>query len=176
MRFLKTKFPDAWLIEPEQIADERGYFARTFCARDFAERGLQASFVQHSRSYSAAKGTLRGLHYQQPPHSEVKVVSCLAGTIHDVIVDLRPDSVTFRSWQAFTLSEENQRQLYIPAGFAHGFQSLTDRAEVGYLISEFYVPAASTGIGYDDPSLGISWPLPVAVISERDRTWGYLAA
>jgi dTDP-4-dehydrorhamnose 3,5-epimerase len=176
MRFLETKFRDAWLIEPEQIADERGYFARTFCARDFAARGLDARFVQHSRSYSAAKGTLRGLHYQKAPHTEVKVVSCLAGAIHDVIVDLRQDSPTFRTWQAFTLSEQNQRQLYIPAGFAHGFQSITDNAEVGYLISEFYEPAASTGIGYNDPSLGITWPLPVAVISERDRTWGHLAA
>ncbi len=176
MRFVKTTFPDAWMIEPEQIGDERGYFARTFCARDFAERGLQASFVQHSRSYSSTKGTLRGLHYQQAPHSEVKVVSCLSGAIHDVIVDLRPDSVTFGTWEAFALTEENQRQIYIPAGFAHGFQSLTDDAEVGYLISEFYVPAASTGLAHDDPSLGIAWPLPVAVISERDRTWGRLAA
>jgi dTDP-4-dehydrorhamnose 3,5-epimerase len=176
MRFLNTKFPDAWLIEPEQIADERGYFARTFCTRDFAERGLQGSFVQHSRSYSAAKGTLRGLHYQRAPHSEVKVVSCLAGAIHDVIVDLRPDSVTFGTWEAFALTQENQRQIYIPAGFAHGFQSLTDDAEVAYLISEFYVPSASSGIAHDDPSLGIPWPLPVAVISERDRTWGRLAA
>ena len=176
MRFLKTKFPDAWLIEPEHIGDERGYFARTFCTHDFAERGLEASFVQHSRSYSATKGTLRGMHYQRAPHSEVKSVSCLAGAIHDVIVDLRPESVTFGQWEAFALTQENQRQIYIPAGFAHGFQSLTDLAEVGYLISKFYVPAASTGIAHDDPTLGIAWPLPVAVISERDRTWGRLAA
>jgi dTDP-4-dehydrorhamnose 3,5-epimerase len=176
MRFLETKLRDAWLLEPEPIRDERGYFARTFCARAFAERGLETHFVQHSRSYSARKGTLRGMHFQTPPHSEVKIVSCLAGAIYDVIVDLRPASPTYRVWQGFELSADNRRQLYVPAGFAHGLQTLTDGAEVGYLISGFYEPSASTGISYDDPTLAIRWPLPVTVISDRDRSWAPLAA
>jgi dTDP-4-dehydrorhamnose 3,5-epimerase len=176
MRFLETSFREAWLMEPEPIRDERGHFVRTFCARAFAERGLETRFVQHSRSYSAKKGTLRGMHYQTAPHTEVKIVSCIAGAIYDVIVDLRPASPTFRVWQGFELSAENQRQLYVPAGFAHGFQTLTDGAELNYLISEFYEPSASTGISYDDPTIGIRWPLPVTVISERDRSWARLAA
>ncbi|HEY7670150.1 MAG TPA: dTDP-4-dehydrorhamnose 3,5-epimerase [Hyphomicrobium sp.] len=176
MRFVKTIFADAWLLEPEPIHDERGYFARTFCARAFAERGLATRFVQHSRSYSAKKGTLRGMHYQIAPHVEVKLVSCVAGAIYDVIVDLRPSSPTYRVWQGFELSAENRRQLYVPARFAHGFQTLTDGAELNYLISAFYEPTASTGISYDDPTIGIRWPLPVTVISERDRAWAPLAA
>jgi len=176
MRFVATTFSDAWLLEPEPIRDERGYFARTFCMRAFAERGLETKFVQHSRSYSAKKGTLRGMHYQTPPHAEVKVVSCVAGAIYDVIVDLRPGSPTYRKWQGFELSAENGRQLYVPAGFAHGFQTLTDGAELNYLISAFYEPGASTGVSYDDPTIAIRWPLPVTVISERDRSWGRLAA
>ena len=176
MRFIQSKLPDAWLIEPEPISDERGYFMRSFCARAFAERGLETRFVQHSQSYSARKGTLRGMHFQTAPHTEVKVVSCLAGAIYDVIIDLRPGSSTYRKWQAFELTAENQRQLYIPAGFAHGFQTLTEGAGVSYLISNFYEPSASTGVSYDDPALGIRWPLPVAAISDRDKAWALLAA
>jgi dTDP-4-dehydrorhamnose 3,5-epimerase len=176
MRFLETSFDGAWLTEPEPIRDERGYFARTFCVRDFEERGLEARFVQHSRSFSARRGTLRGMHYQAPPHTEVKLVSCIAGAIYDVIVDLRPGSPTHLKWQGFELSAANKRQLYVPAGFAHGFQTLTDDAELNYLISAFYEPKASTGISYDDPAIGIKWPLPVAVISDRDRSWTRLAA
>jgi dTDP-4-dehydrorhamnose 3,5-epimerase len=176
MRFIATTFSEAWLLEPEPIRDERGYFARTFCMREFAKRGLETTFVQHSRSYSAKKGTLRGMHFQTPPHTEVKVVSCVSGAIYDVIVDLRPNSPTYSTWQGFELSAENGRQLYVPAGFAHGFQTLTDGALLNYLISAFYEPTASTGVSYDDPRIGIRWPLPVTVISERDRSWGRLAA
>ena len=176
MRFLETKLDGAWLIEPEPIRDSRGYFARTFCVRDFDERGLESRFVQHSRSFSATKGTLRGLHFQTPPHEEVKLVSCVSGAVYDVIVDMRPNSPTYRKWQGFELSADNKRQLYVPAGFAHGFQTLTDDAELNYLISAFYEPAASTGISYDDPALGVTWPLPVSVISDRDRSWGPLLA
>ena len=176
MRFIQTKFPDAWLIEPEPIRDDRGYFMRSFCARTLSERGLETRFVQHSQSYSARKGTLRGMHFQTAPHTEVKIVSCFAGAVYDVIVDLRPASPTHGTWQSFEISAENQRQLYVPAGFAHGFQTLTDGAGISYLISNFYEPSASTGISYDDPALGITWPLPVAVISDRDRSWGSLAA
>lgn len=176
MRFLETKLDGAWLIEPEPIRDSRGYFARTFCTRDFEERGLESRFVQHSRSFSATKGTLRGLHFQTAPHEEVKLVSCVSGAVYDVIVDLRPNSPTYRKWQGFELSADNKRQLYVPAGFAHGFQTLTDEAELNYLISAFYEPAASTGISYDDPALGVTWPLPVSVISDRDKSWGPLLA
>lgn len=176
MRFLKSDLNGAWLIEPEPICDSRGYFARTFCMRDFEERGLETRFVQHSRSFSANRGTLRGLHFQKTPHSEVKVVSCISGAIYDVIVDLRPGSPTHLKWQGFELSAENKCQLYVPAGFAHGFQTLTDDAELSYLISAFYEPTASTGISYDDPAIGVRWPLPVSVISERDRSWQPLLA
>ena len=176
MRFIRTKFSDAWLIELEPIPDDRGYFVRSFCARSFLEHGLESHFVQHSRSYSVRKGTLRGMHFQTAPHTEVKIVSCIAGAIYDVIVDLRPASPTYRKWQAFELSAENQRQLYVPSGFAHGFQSLTDGTMVGYLISNYYEPSASSGVSYDDPAFGIQWPLPVTAISERDRSWGHLVA
>ena len=144
--------------------------------RDFEKRGLESRFVQHSRSFSATKGTLRGLHFQTAPHEEVKLVSCVSGAVYDVIVDLRPSSPSYRKWQGFELSADNKRQLYVPAGFAHGFQTLTDDAELNYLISAFYEPAASTGISYDDPALGVTWPLPVSVISDRDRSWGPLLA
>ena len=176
MRFLETKFCDAWLIEPERVHDHRGYFARTFCNREFKQRGLETAFVQHSRSLSAKAGTLRGMHYQLPPHGEVKLVSCYSGAIWDVIVDLRRASRTYREWQAFELSAENGRQLYIPAGFAHGFQALSNDAGVNYLISSYYEPTASTGIPYDDPAVGIEWPLPVTAISERDLSWAPLAS
>lgn len=174
MRFVETNLLDALLIAPDPIRDKRGSFARTFCERTFAARGLETRFVQHSQSVSAMKGTLRGMHYQVAPHTEVKIVSCFTGKIYDVIVDLRPDSQTYRMWQMFELSAENQHLLYIPAGFAHGFQTLTDGACVNYLISAFYEPSASTGVSYDDPALRIKWPLPVSVISERDRSWSPL--
>ena len=176
MRFIETTFREAWLLEPNPVADERGHFMRTFCRREFTDRGLEACFVQHSRSYSAVKGTLRGMHFQVAPHSEVKIVGCSAGAIYDVIIDMRPASPTYRKWQAFELSAENQRQLYVPSGFAHGFQSLTDGTMVGYLISNYYEPSASSGVSYDDPAFGIQWPLPVTAISERDRSWGHLVA
>jgi dTDP-4-dehydrorhamnose 3,5-epimerase len=171
MRFIETMVHGAWLIELEPYCDERGSFARTFCARDFAERGLATHFVQHSTSRSLRCGTLRGMHFQRPPHVEVKVVRCLAGAIYDVMLDLRPGSRTFGRWQGVELKAGDQRQLYIPAGCAHGFQTLTDDSEVGYLISAFYEPSAADGVPYDDPQFGITWPLPVTVLSDRDRGW-----
>ena len=176
MRFIGTKFDDAWLIQPERVRDHRGYFTRTFCHREFGSRGLETGFVQHGRSWSDAVGTLRGMHYQRPPHAEVKLVSCFSGAIWDVIVDLRRASRTYLEWQAFELSAENGRQLYIPVGFAHGFQALTDDAGVNYLISAYYEPAASTGIPYNDASVGIEWPLPITAVSERDKSWAPLAS
>jgi dTDP-4-dehydrorhamnose 3,5-epimerase len=171
MRFSQTELCGAWLIEPVPARDHRGFFARTFCVREYEERGLTTRFVQHNTSYSVAKGTLRGMHFQRAPHGEVKVVSCLKGAIWDVIVDLRPESPTYRRWQGFELTADNYRQLYIPEGFVHGFQSLCDDAEVGYLISQFYEPMAAGGVRFDDPALAIDWPLPLTVISEKDRSW-----
>jgi dTDP-4-dehydrorhamnose 3,5-epimerase len=171
MRFLQTELDGAWLIEIEAVRDERGFFSRSFCVKEFAAHGLQANFVQHSLSYSAARGTLRGMHFQASPHSEVKVVDCVKGAIWDVIIDIRPHSPTYRRWQGFELTAENHRQLYIPAGFAHGFQSLSDDTEVHYLISAFHEPSAARGLRYNDPSFAIKWPLPVSAISSKDRMW-----
>jgi len=171
MQFEETKLCDAWLIEPVPARDNRGFFARTFCAQEFADHGLTSRFVQHSTSQSATRGTLRGMHFQRAPHAEAKVVTCLKGAICDVIVDLRPESATYLRWQGFELTAENRRQLYVPEGFAHGFQTLCDDTEVGYLISAFYAPQAAAGVRYDDPAFAIDWPLPVTEISDKDRTW-----
>lgn len=171
MRFEETELRDARLIEPEPVRDHRGFFARTFCVREFADHGLTATFVQHSTSQSNTRGTLRGMHFQRAPHGEAKVVRCLQGAIWDVIIDLRPNSPTYRRWQGFELTPENRRQLYVPEGFAHGFQTLSDDTEVGYLISAFYVPDAASGVRHDDPAFDIDWPLEVTVISEKDRAW-----
>ena len=171
MQFSEASLNGLWLTEPVVAPDERGFFARTFCVREYAEHGLETSFVQHSVSYSRKRGTLRGLHLQRAPHAEVKVVTCLKGAIWDVVVDLRPASPTYCRWEAFELTAENRRHLYIPKGFAHGFQSLCDDVEVGYLISEFYAPGAATGVRYDDPVFGIAWPHPPAAISAKDQSW-----
>jgi dTDP-4-dehydrorhamnose 3,5-epimerase len=171
MHFVQTSVRDAWLIEPIPARDPRGFFARTFCVQEFADHGLETSFVQHSTSHSAKRGTLRGMHFQRVPYSEAKVVTCLKGAIWDVIIDLRPSSSTYRQWQGFELASENRHQLYVPKGFAHGFQTLCDDSDVGYLISEFYAPTAASGVRYDDPAFAIDWPLAVTTISEKDAAW-----
>lgn len=171
MHFEQTKLRDAWLIRSEPTRDDRGSFMRTFCGREFAKHGLEARYVQHSTSYSRVHGTLRGMHFQHPPHAEAKVVSCLKGAIWDVIIDLRPESPTFRCWQGFKLTSANRDRIYVPRGFGHGFQTLTDDTEVAYLISDYYAPSAAGGVRYDDPAFSIEWPLPVSMISERDRTY-----
>lgn len=171
MRFIETGLKDAWLIQPTLNRDERGSFTRTFCEREFAGHGLEARFAQHSVSHSAAKGTLRGMHFQHAPHQEVKLVNCVRGVIYDVIVDLRPGSASFLQWYGAELSAENRHQMYVPKGFAHGFQTLTNDAEVAYRISEFYEPASAAGYRHNDPAFGIAWPLPVSSISEKDRNW-----
>jgi dTDP-4-dehydrorhamnose 3,5-epimerase len=171
MKFTGCGISGAYLIEAEPIRDSRGSFARVFCEREFAAHGLEVRFPQHSISSNAARGTLRGLHFQAPPHGETKLVSCIRGAIFDVCVDLRPDSPTFRQWRGFELSAENRRSFYIPVGCAHGFQTLTDDAEVHYLISEFYAPEAARGVRHDDPAFAIGWPLPVAAISDKDSSW-----
>ena len=171
MEFHSTKLRDVYLIQIEPARDNRGFFARTFCVEEFEAHGLETSFPQHSISFSARKGTLRGLHYQLEPRSEAKLVRCTQGAILDVIIDIRPNSPTYRRWQQFELSSANRRQLYIPKGFAHGFQTLSDDVEVNYLISTPYASELARGIRYDDPAFGISWPLSVTEISEKDARW-----
>lgn len=174
MRFVQTKLAGAFIIEMEPREDERGFFARTFCAREFEEQGLSGRFVQCSISLNRKKGTLRGLHYQLPPACEVKLVRCTAGALYDVIVDLRRDSATYLQHVGVELTARNRRALYAPFLFGHGFQTLADETEALYQINEYYVPEASSGVRYNDPKLGIQWPLPVAAISERDANWPLL--
>ena len=168
MKFLPTELPGAYLIQLEPARDTRGFFARTFCVEEFGMQGLITVFPQHSFSFSARKGTLRGMHYQRQPAGETKLVHCVQGAIFDVIIDIRPDSPTYGRWQHFELSSDNNDQLYIPEGFAHGFQTLTENAVVNYLISANYNAELASGIRFDDPSIGIGWPLPVAEISDKD--------
>lgn len=171
MLFHKTRLPGAFIIEPEERRDERGFFARTWCREEFVAHGLEPDFVQRNLSANPARGTLRGMHWQAAPHGEVKLIRCGRGAIYDVIVDLRPASPTYRQWIGVELDEANHRLLYIPKDFAHGFQTLTDDVEVSYMVSHAYAPSAGRGIRYDDPSIGISWPLPVTRISDQDKAW-----
>ena len=171
MKFHPTELEGAYLIDIEARGDARGSFARTFCDQEFGEHGLETRFVQQNMSISAIKGTLRGMHRQVAPHEEVKIVRCLRGAIWDCIVDLRPDSPTYCNWQGFELSDDNQRQLYVPRGFAHGFFTLTDAVEVSYLVSAHYAPDAEAGVRYNDPAFGINWPGAPVIISDKDKNW-----
>jgi dTDP-4-dehydrorhamnose 3,5-epimerase len=171
MLFRETGLAGVRLIELEPASDARGFFARTFCTREFAAQGLETGFPQHSVSYTARAGSVRGMHFQRPPHEEVKLLRCPRGAIHDVLIDLRPASPTYRRWEAYELTAQNRRQLYVPAGLAHGFQTLAPDTEVAYLISAFYVPEAAAGLRHDDPAFAITWPLPVADVSAKDRAW-----
>lgn len=168
--FSASKLLGVYVMDEERLEDERGYFARTWCAREGAARGLNSQFVQCSVSFNRNRGTLRGLHYQEPPHAEAKLIRCLRGAMYDVVVDLRPDSSTFRNWIAVELSDQNRRTLYVPEGCAHGFQTLTDNVEVYYQISQFFHPESARTVRWDDPLLGIEWPLAVRVISEKDQS------
>jgi dTDP-4-dehydrorhamnose 3,5-epimerase len=176
MRFIETKLKGAYIIEPEPIDDERGFFARTFCQEEFAAHGLRTQFVQCSISFNKKKGTLRGMHYQVAPYEEAKLVRCTMGAIYDVIIDLRPGSLTSTQWVAVELTAQNRKMLYVPGGFAHGFQTLEDNTEVFYQMSEFYHPECARGVRWDDPAFGITWPLAEEpVLSEKDRgysPWG----
>lgn len=165
---MPTPLAGAYLIELEQLEDERGFFARSFCQKEFRERGLDPVVAQCNVSFNRKRGTLRGLHYQAEPHAEAKLVRCTRGAIWDVIVDLRRDSPTARQWHAAELTAENRRALYIPAGLAHGFQTLVDDTEVLYQMSEFFHPESARGVRWDDPALAIRWPIKQAVISPRD--------
>jgi dTDP-4-dehydrorhamnose 3,5-epimerase len=174
MRFVATELEGACLVEPEPHKDSRGFFARTFCAQEFRGHGLTDTFVQCNTSWNAQRGTIRGLHYQLAPSCEVKLVRCTAGSLWDVIVDLRPESPTYLRHLGVELTAINRRALYIPAMFGHGFQTLEDGTEVFYQMSEYYMPELARGLRYDDPKLGISWPLEVTSISEKDQSWELL--
>lgn len=171
MRFLETPLAGAFLIECDRHADARGFFARLWCRREFEAHGLATDFPQENLSVNDKAGTLRGLHYQRAPHAETKVIRCTRGALYDVMVDLRPDSPTYLRWHAVALNAEDYRALYIPQGLAHGFQTMSDRTEAQYMVSTYYAPQAEGGLRYDDPALNIRWPLPVSVISDKDRNW-----
>jgi dTDP-4-dehydrorhamnose 3,5-epimerase len=174
MIFSETAVQDAFLVDLEPRSDQRGFYARTFCAREFEAHGLSPAVAQGGLSYNRRRGTLRGMHYQVAPAAEAKLVRCVGGAVLDVIVDLRPDSPTYLRHVAVELSAANRRALYVPPLCAHGFQTLTDDAEVSYQMSEFYAPAQERGVRYDDPALGLAWPLPVSEISAKDAGWPLL--
>lgn len=171
MIFTEARLKGAFTLEPEPREDNRGFFARTFCQHEFEARGLNPHVVQCNIAYNARRGTLRGMHFQDPPHQEAKLVRCTRGAIYDVMLDLRPSSPTYLQWVSAELSEENHKMLYVPEGFAHGYQTLTDIAEVIYQVSQFYAPESARGVRHNDPAFGIRWPLPVTVISKADEGW-----
>jgi dTDP-4-dehydrorhamnose 3,5-epimerase len=175
VKFIETTLKGAFIVELERREDSRGFFARAFCQREFSAQGLNASFPQANFATTIRKGTLRGMHFQFPPAGETKYVRCTRGVIVDIIVDLRPESPTYGNHFAAELSESNHRGLYIPARFAHGYQTLTDNADTLYFAGEFYTPSAESGLPYDDPRLGIRWPLPISEISEKDRKFAPLS-
>jgi dTDP-4-dehydrorhamnose 3,5-epimerase len=169
--FSETKLSGVFIIEPEPQRDERGYFARTWCEREFQEHGLDSRVAQCNVSYSAKKGTLRGMHYQIAPRGEAKLVRCVRGAIYDVVIDLRPLSSTFRQWIGVELSDVNHLMLFIPQMFAHGFQTMRDQTEVFYQMSEFYSPECGRGIRWNDPAFGIEWPDDHRIISHKDLSY-----
>jgi dTDP-4-dehydrorhamnose 3,5-epimerase len=169
MIFTETMLKGAFLIEPERRPDERGFFARTWCQREFAAIGLEPQWVQCNISFNHQRGTLRGMHFQIAPYAESKLVRCTMGAIYDVILDLRLDSPTYQQWLAVELTADNRLMLFIPEGFAHGFQTLADATEVFYQMSQFYAPDYARGVRWDDPMFAIEWPVAERIISEQDR-------
>lgn len=169
MKFESTRLAGAYVIEVERIEDDRGFFARAWCQREVAEQGLNPRVAQCNVSFNRERGTLRGMHYQVEPYREVKVVRCIRGAIWDAIVDLRPDSPTFKRWIGVELTAENRRALYVPEGFAHGYQTLAADSEVFYQVSEFYQPGSEAGLRWNDPAIGIEWPLEPTAMSAKDR-------
>lgn len=174
MKWTALRLKGAYLIEPEPIVDERGFFTRTFCRQQFQEKGLCSHLEQCSLSFNHKKGTLRGMHLQKAPHGETKIVRCTQGKIYDVIIDLRPESPTYKQWEGVILSADNRQMLYIPEEFAHGFQTLEDNTEVFYQISSPYVPSHASGVRWNDAAFGINWPLEVSVISLKDQHYANL--
>ncbi|MDP9309283.1 MAG: dTDP-4-dehydrorhamnose 3,5-epimerase [Chloroflexota bacterium] len=171
MIFTETELRGAYIIELEKREDERGFFARAWCDQEFAAHTLVSRFVQINVSSNKVRGTVRGLHFQRQPYAEVKVMRCTRGAIYDVIIDLRRDSPSYMRWIGVELSASNYRMLYVPEGFAHGYQALEDDSEVMYPVSEYYTPGAEGGIRYNDPAFGIEWPVDIRSISDKDRSW-----
>jgi dTDP-4-dehydrorhamnose 3,5-epimerase len=170
MIFTETKLPGAFIIELEKFTDERGFFARAWCQNEFEAHGLQTTWVQANIGFSKKRGTLRGLHYQVAPYQEVKLMRCIRGAIYDVIIDLRPESPTYKQWLGVELSADNRQMLYVPAGFAHGYQALLDDSETFYQVSQAYTPGAERGVRWNDPAFGITWPITENVIlSAKDK-------
>ncbi len=174
MLFKETKLKGVFVVEPEIITDERGFFACSWSALEFEKHGLNPRLMQCNISFNNKRGTLRGMHFQQQPHEEAKLVRCTRGAIYDVAVDVRPGSPSQYEWLAVELTPDNRRMLYLPEGFAHGYQALADETEIFYQISEPYHPESARGLRWDDPRVGIEWPLPVTEISERDREFSFL--
>ncbi len=169
MKFIETPLKGAFVIELDKIGDERGFFARAFCKKEFADHGLASEFLQVNNSMSAIKGTLRGMHYQLAPHAETKVVRCIRGSLYDQILDIRPDSPTFGQSFGAELSAENRCMMYVPKGFAHGFITLTEDAEAFYFVDETYAPTFERGIRWDDPKFNLQWPCEPTVLSDKDK-------
>jgi len=169
--FTETALKGAWIIDVQRIDDERGFFARSFCKEEFSNHGLKTDVAQSNISYNKLKGTLRGMHFQQQPKEEAKLVRCTRGKIFDVIIDLRPDSSTYCRWEGVELSKDSRRALYIPKGFAHGFLTLEDDSEVFYQMYEFFAPECASGVRWDDPAFGVSWPLANPIISAKDLSY-----
>jgi len=176
MIFRETPLHGAYVLELEQRADERGFFARTFCANEFTAHGLKPTVAQANVSYNHHAGTMRGMHYQLPPAAETKLVRCTRGAIYDVIIDLRPESPSYLQHFGVELTEHNRLALYVPELFAHGYLTLTDDAEVIYQVGEFYTPGYERGIRYDDPAFGIEWPAPITLTSNKDQFWPAFSA
>ena len=174
MRFIETDLPGAFVIELEERGDDRGFFGRAFCQREFGERGLETRVSQANFSHNLRRGTIRGFHYQEPPTAEVKLVRCIRGAMYNVIVDMRPHSPTYLSHFGVELTADNRRALYIPHLVAAGIQTLENETQLYYQVSEFYTPEAERGLRWDDPAIGVKWPLPMSVISEKDASWPLL--
>lgn len=172
MIFIETELKGAFIIEPERLEDDRGFFARSYCQREFSEHGLMSNWVQCNISFNRIKGTLRGMHFQAKPHEEAKLVRCTMGAIYDVIIDLRPESPTHKNWISVELTAQNRTMLYVPENFAHGYQTLVDDTEVLYQVSEFYTPEFERGVRWNDPTFEIKWPnVFPPVISDKDKNW-----
>ena len=175
MIFTETNLPGAFVIDIDRREDDRGFFARTFCQHEFADHGLKPTIAQANVAFNSRKGTLRGMHFQYPPFAETKLVKCTRGAILDIIVDIRPESATYLAHFSVELTAANYRSLYIPERFAHGYQVLEDNTETTYQVGEFYAPESESGLRYDDPRLGLEWPLPVGEMSLKDAAWQFLA-
>lgn len=171
MKFHRCRLAGTWLLEMDRREDDRGFFARVFCAREFEEHGMVSVFPQMNTNFSRRKGTLRGLHMQSGAHAEAKLVRCLSGAACEMLVDLRPESPTYLQWEAFTLRPGDGRLLYAPPGTAHGFLALADNTEITYFASRPYAPGAEVGVRWDDPTLGLRWPIPIEIVSDKDRSW-----